>query len=142
MTINHKGKNNPFYGRKHTKITKEKIRKTRLGHSNFEGKKHSEKTKQKMRLAKLGEKSHLWRDGVSKIQIIHSWVVKKRGKAKNYICEFCRENKAIDWSNIDHKYRKKLQDYRALCRSCHKQWDFKFNSLKVVKSNSQLKINI
>lgn len=39
------GKNNPFFGKTHTKTTREKIRQVNLGNKNHLGKKHSRKTK-------------------------------------------------------------------------------------------------
>lgn len=74
-----------------------------------------------------GENNWNWKGGVSYIYTIHKWVKALKGRAKDYTCEFCRKNKAYDWSNIDHKYRKKLEDYRALCRGCHNKWDMQFN---------------
>ena len=56
---------------------------------------------------------------------MHKWVKKELGKASNYICE-CGE-RAREWSNIDHSYKRNLKDYTAKCISCHKKFDYKFN---------------
>jgi hypothetical protein len=45
-------------------------------------------------------------------------------------CEDCGttdEKRVYHWSNIDHKYRRVLSDFRRLCPSCHKKFDLKFN---------------
>jgi len=53
---------NPFFGRKHSKETKEKISKAnkgKIGYPTMLGKKHSKETKEKMRLKALGNKRAL-----------------------------------------------------------------------------------
>lgn len=77
------GVNNPFYGRKHTDETKEKIRQSKLGSKNaMYGKKTSDEVKRKISIscsrdnlsedtrrrrseALRGPKSHLWRGGIT-----------------------------------------------------------------------------
>lgn len=55
---------------------------------------------------------------------VHHWVVGKKGKASEYICEICKEKQAQEWSNKDHSYKRNLEDYTALCRSCHRKYDY------------------
>ena len=52
------------YGKKRARKIKDKIRNVNLG------KKHSESTLEKMRLIHLGSKSHLWRGGITKKNIL------------------------------------------------------------------------
>ena len=66
MSESHKGENNPFYGKHHSKETLDRIRTTKenngtLHKSTFEGHHHSDKTKKKMSEAKKGK--HLFNDG-------------------------------------------------------------------------------
>jgi len=61
--------------------------------------------------------------------LVHSWIIRKKGKAKNYKCELCSKQ-AHDWSNKDHKYRKVLEDWQHVCRGCHQKWDYKYNNCK------------
>lgn len=62
---------------------------------------------------------------------IHDWV--KRHKAKTGICSHCLQNRGTDtghatqWANIDHQYRRILDDYIELCPSCHKKYDLQYN---------------
>jgi len=51
-----------------------------------------------------------------------------KGKAK--FCENCGkigekvgDRWNIDWANIDHKYRRVLEDYIGLCKKCHRKYD-------------------
>lgn len=105
-----------------------------LGDKNpMKGKHHSEETKKKWK--RKGENNSNWR-GCKSVQQIHRWVVNEKGKAKNYICECCKKKQATEWSNIDHKYKKDLRDFRALCRSCHQKWDGKYLNVrrKIIKT--------
>ena len=54
---------------------------------------------------------------------LHMWIRKMKGKPE--ICEHCG-NSAKHWANIDHKYRRNLEDYISLCVGCHKKYDTKF----------------
>ena len=89
----HKGKNNPFYGKKHSEESKRKMSLSRKGKSKSKeenrknseshkgkhqseearrknslfqkGRHHSEETKKKISEASSGEKNHFWRGGIS-----------------------------------------------------------------------------
>jgi len=58
-------------------------------------------------------------------EAIHAWV--SRWKGKPNICEGCgnivTNSRQIHWANIDHKYRRVLDDYIRLCAKCHKKYD-------------------
>ncbi len=59
---------------------------------------------------------------------IHKWVVRWKGKPQ--ICENCGKNgnkQRMHWANIDHKYRRVLDDYIRLCPQCHADYDKKYN---------------
>lgn len=71
----------------------------------------------------------------------HSWVYKHKGNAKDYLCINCGKQ-ASDWSNIDHRYRRILEDYTALCRRCHQIYDLKYNHKDISKFNHRKKILI
>lgn len=55
------GKDNPFYGKKHTEETRAKMRKN---HKGFTGCKLSEEHKQKISLAQSGSNNHHWKGGI------------------------------------------------------------------------------
>lgn len=82
-----------------------------------------DKVRLKMSQNKQNEKNFNWKGENAKKMTKHAWVRNKRGKAKEYTCVICNERRAEDWSNIDHQYRRVLEDYRPLCRKCHYKYD-------------------
>ncbi len=57
-------------------------------------------------------------------QKVHEWVRKHRGAPKK--CEDCSTDsprKTYDWANVSGEYRWELDDWKRLCRSCHKKFD-------------------
>lgn len=104
------GKQNPFYGKKHLKITKDTLSKKRKGKY-------------------LEEKNPSWRGNEVSYSGIHMWIRKKLGKPAN--CHQCkiRNKKARDgrsylqWANISGKYRRNPIDWFTLCPSCHAHYD-------------------
>lgn len=58
---------------------------------------------------------------------LHKWVVKWKEKPTE--CEMCgRGNCRLEWANVDHLYKRILNDYIALCVSCHFRFDQEFNN--------------
>ena len=35
--------------------------------------------------------------------------------------------KKFEWANIDHKYRRVLEDFIRMCTSCHRKYDYENN---------------
>lgn len=69
-----------------------------------------------------GELGYQWKGDDATYFSKHTWVAKQKGKAS--MCEHCHESgKKYQWSNIDHKYSRKLEDYVSLCISCHLKYD-------------------
>lgn len=52
---------------------------------------------------------------------LHYWV--NKNKPKPLKCEHCDSEKKLDWANISHNYTQDLDDWVALCRSCHMKFD-------------------
>lgn len=55
---------------------------------------------------------------------VHCWLNVVYGKPKK--CEHCGttdESKVYEWANKDHKYRRVREDFKRLCRSCHRKYD-------------------
>ena len=66
----------------------------------------------------------MWKGDNAGYSSIHHWVRDRKGSAE--MCENCGKTKwetRIEWSNIDHKYRRDVNDYQALCVKCHKEYD-------------------
>jgi len=76
----------------------------------------------------MGKKHPKWKGEDAGYAPIHSWV--KAHKGKPQICIDCGKP-AKHWSNIDHKYRRNLDDYVERCVRCHRNYDFKNNLYKV-----------
>lgn len=80
------------------------------------------------KLKNSADKNNNWKGDEAGSRSMHLWVERQKGKARTHICEECNKNQAIHWSNIDHKYRRNADDYRALCARCHELYDMKFNN--------------
>jgi hypothetical protein len=88
------GKNNPHYGKTHTKAVKEKLR-----------------------LLHLNEGNPNWKGNNVGYSAIHYWVKKRIPKPE--FCIKCGIKKATDLSNTGHTYKRNLLDWEWLCRKCH-----------------------
>jgi hypothetical protein len=61
----------------------------------------------------------------------HIWVKNNKGIANNCIdCKESGKNK-YEWSNVDHKYRRVLEDYVSRCTQCHRIYDRDVLKIKV-----------
>jgi len=112
-------------GRKHTP---EHIEKNRLAQT---GRKQSKETIAKRIKQQTGEKHWNWKGGDVNYVALHAWVSRWKGKPSK--CEMCgTENaKKYEWANIDHKYRRVLEDYIRVCTSCHRKFDVENNDYKI-----------
>jgi hypothetical protein len=59
---------------------------------------------------------------------VHAWV--RRRKVKPKFCEECKINKPYDLANVSGEYKRDINDFRWLCRSCHMNKDGRINNLK------------
>ena len=91
---------------------------------------HTEEWKQKVRATKranpIPENKHAsWKGNNAGIAAMHRWVEKWKGKQN--ICEMCGKiclgKNQIHWANIDHTYKRVLEDYIRLCQPCHGKYD-------------------
>lgn len=64
------------------------------------------------------------RDSVSDkyYSYIHRWIAKE--KVKPGRCERCTSDLKIEWANISHEYKKDTNDWIALCKKCHTNYDY------------------
>ena len=55
----------------------------------------------------------------------HGWI--SRHKVRPDVCSHCKQKKTytLQWANTDHKYRLDINDWIALCASCHRIYDLK-----------------
>ena len=71
----------------------------------------------------IGEKHFNWKGDKCSYSSMHIWVSKWKGKPKK--CESCgiETAKKFEWANIDHQYRRVLEDYIRMCTTCHRRYD-------------------
>ncbi len=74
-----------------------------------------------------GDKHYRWLGDKVGYLGVHAWVIKWKGQPDT--CENCGKSglsaRKIHWANIDHKYRRVLEDYIRLCAKCHLNYDKK-----------------
>ena len=71
-----------------------------------------------------GENHPQWKGEDVKYQSLHIWVRRQKGDASECWNEHCEGlSNSFDWANIDGEYRRNLDDFISLCRSCHKLYD-------------------
>ena len=58
---------------------------------------------------------------------LHEWI--KNHKPKPKFCEICKKNKPYDLANISGEYKRDINDFRWLCRSCHMKKDGRLKKL-------------
>ena len=102
-----------------------KFDRKKLGHP------HTEETKKKISDKKLNELNPNWKgDDVGLINL-HRWV--ERRKEKPQFCENCGKKAPYDLANISGEYKRDVDDFKWLCRSCHMKEDGRINNLKQFK---------
>ena len=95
--------------------------------------------KNKEHLKIRNEKHYRWRGDDVGYGAIHSWVRRKKGKPEICIdCGATVQDRKLQWSNIDHKYRRDINDYVGRCSSCHKKYDI--NMKLYLCTNTYIKI--
>lgn len=74
----------------------------------------------------FGKNHHNWKGNNAGITPKHIWVRKWKGKPDH--CEICgtTDKRQYNWANIDHKYRRVLEDYISMCVPCHRIYDYNF----------------
>jgi hypothetical protein len=71
-----------------------------------------------------GENSLTWKGGTN-IAVIHRWA--KRQLTKPDSCPACGSTGRLDCCNVDHKYRRVIEDYFYACQQCHMKWHKEHN---------------
>jgi len=91
------------------------------------GKKLSNETKTKLSKSHTGvntNESHpTWKGDKASYATKHQWVARKLGKPR--LCSHCGtlDAKRYEWANISKEYKRNLDDYIRLCKSCHMKYD-------------------
>ncbi len=87
----------------------------------------------------VGTKNYGWKGKKIEYATLHQWV--RRWKGKPNKCDSCGTTKAkkFEWANVDHKYRRVLEDYLRMCTTCHRAYDRDVLKLKVGRTKNENK---
>lgn len=107
-------------GRKHSEETKRKI-----GAGN---KNPSIESRKRYAISKYCEKNPMWKGDNVGLGALHGWVASRKPKPE--LCEKCKERQPYDLANISGEYKRDINDFEWLCRSCHMHKDGRINNLK------------
>lgn len=91
----------------------------------------------KLSISHLGiqanENNGMWKGDDASYVAIHMWVRRHKGVPSK--CEHCAKKsnqpRVIQWANIDHKYKRDLDEWISLCVSCHKKYDIENGLINV-----------
>jgi len=84
-----------------------------------------EETKRKLK-GRKGNKNPNWKGDNAGKNAFHKWI--SDNKPKPLFCEICNEKEPRDLANMkNHKYTRSPNDYKWLCVSCHRKFDFRSN---------------
>lgn len=79
-----------------------------------------------------GNKNYAWRGEDVGYRGLHQWIRRQKGKPTTCTkCgKFSEKPKVIQWANIDGKYHRNVDDFIAMCASCHKFHDLRLRSTR------------
>lgn len=67
----------------------------------------------------LGEKNVNWRGADAKYGSLHDWVSYHLGRPRRcYNCD-TTEHSRFEWANVSGEYKRDLDDWVRLCKTCH-----------------------
>lgn len=73
-----------------------------------------------------GKGHPLWKGEKVGYRGLHYWLHREKGVPKKCIdCKATSDQRKIQWSNVDGKYHRHIDDYVGRCASCHKIHDLK-----------------
>ena len=129
-----------WLGKKRSEETKRKVSEANKGKVAWnKGIPWSEETKKKMSIAGKGQRRsprtefkkgrRPWNKNSRMINPcvnrLHKHIYEDFGRPEE--CEICGSTRTTEWTNKDHKYTRKREDWQYLCRKCHMDWDREYN---------------
>lgn len=126
-------------GKTHTEEAKKKMSLSSMGQEAWnKGRTDlpspSQKTIEKRKLKMMGKDNPAWMGNKVGYGGVHNWIRNKFGKANKCENTNCtKESKTFEWANISGKYKRDIEDYFQLCRSCHRRFDYGSLTLAVIK---------
>lgn len=95
----------------------------------LKGRKFSKMRRKRMGVAKIGSKNPMWKGNDVKKEGLHQWV--KRRLEKPNLCTNCERRKPYDLANISGEYKRDINDYEWVCRSCHMRKDGRLKKFRI-----------
>jgi hypothetical protein len=71
--------------------------------------------------AHFSETNPNWKGDDVGYAALHEWIGNRKPKPE--LCEICRKKPPRDLANISGEYKRDIDDYHWLCRSCHMKKD-------------------
>ena len=92
---------------------------------------HTKEAKNKISLSKLGksrpditgENNINWKEDLYSVDAVHKWLKHIKGSASKCSLNKLHVSTKYEWCNLDHKYRRNINDYIELCHHCHVLYD-------------------
>lgn len=69
----------------------------------------------------------MWKGDSVSYRKLHSWIRSRKLEPKN--CSKCHKNAKLDLANISGQYKRDVDDFIYLCRSCHMKEDGRLDNL-------------
>ena len=80
--------------------------------------------KQSKRTKKIISETHKGKFKSESYNALHYWI-RTYGPDKR-ACEICKKkNCFLEWASKSHEYKRDLDDWMLVCRSCHKKYDIR-----------------
>ena len=56
---------------------------------------------------------------------VHDWITKHYGQPKKcQVCDLDDINRKYHWANLSYKYLRDIKDWKRMCVSCHRKYDY------------------
>jgi len=79
----------------------------------------------------IAEKNGMWKGDEVGLNSLHEWIKNRFPKPK--LCVSCKEKPPYDLANISQEYKRDINDFEWLCRSCHMIKDGRMGNLRPPK---------
>jgi len=83
----------------------------------------------------VGCKNGMWKGDNVGYYALHIWINKH--KPKPGLCEECKQKPPYDCANISGQYKRDVNDFKWLCRSCHMKSDNRLEILRQANIGSK-----
>jgi hypothetical protein len=121
-------------GKKRSDESKRKISLALMGRSSnpetnkkrsltLKGRQFTEEHRNNLSIKAMSENNNMWKGDDVGYHALHVWVRKRLPEPK--YCEFCEKRKPRDLANVTGVYNRALENWKYLCVSCHKKFDFR-----------------